>query len=124
VAIAVGIGVKAATREGLKHVARQRRQDEHDAIAAVVSDMRVGESRAWGHERKLGPDAHGEVRVLRVIETPLTTCKEIAFSLAAAVIDLEEGAPAPWFTTVACREGDTWKWALAEPAVDRWGNLQ
>ena len=23
-----------------------------------------------------------------------------------------------------CRDGETWKWASAEPATERWGSLQ
>jgi hypothetical protein len=72
-------------------------------------------------DRSVAHDEVGEVRVLRVIETPLTLCKEIAFS----VIDREAANPKhTWFTASACREGDRWKWAAAEPAVERWGSLQ
>jgi len=56
-----------------------------------------------------------------VIASPLTTCKEIVFSV-------DEGGPAkplgPLYTTTLCWRGDRWKWAAAEPAVPRWGYLQ
>jgi hypothetical protein len=120
IAIAVGIGVRAATREGLRYVTRVRHESEQDAIATAVAQLSVGEAQSWSLDRKLPGDVHGEVRVLRVIETRLTLCKEIAFS----ILEREEETAPAWFTTVACREGERWKWAAAEPAVDRWGNLQ
>jgi len=43
----------------------------------------------------------------------------------------KEGPAPPHFTTTVCRDGDApgtgagkWQWALAEPAVARWGALQ
>jgi hypothetical protein len=102
-------------------VTRRRHQEEQDAIAAAVADTPVGEIRQWALDRKAGRDTHGEVRVLRAIETPLASCKEAAFSI---VDGDDQSASTTWFTTFACREGERWKWAAAEPAVDRWGNLQ
>jgi hypothetical protein len=61
------------------------------------------------------------VRVTRIINTPLTVCKELFFSVA------QHRATEPsraWYKTSACRQGNEWKWAAAEPAVYRWGNLQ
>jgi hypothetical protein len=118
VGIGVGVGVRAAASEGLKRVARARHRHEQDAIAAVVADMRVGETRAWAVDQRVVGDVQGEVSVLRAIRTPLAECKEIVFS----VIDNNGGAE--WFTTTACDEGGRWRWAAAEPAVERWINLQ
>jgi hypothetical protein len=36
----------------------------------------------------------------------------------------DKPTPAAWYGTSMCREHDAWHWALAEPAVDRWGFLQ
>jgi hypothetical protein len=121
VAIAVGLGVRAATREGVKYVTRRRHEDEQDAIAAAAADLRVGETQLWAVRSKIARDTRGEVRVLRAIETPLATCKEIAFSVSDSEVETAVGS---WFTTIACREGTRWRWAAAEPAVERWGNLQ
>ena len=70
-------------------------------------------------DRRVAGDAYGEVRVIRLIQTPLALCKEALFSVAAG-----EGEEREWFSTTACDEGDRWRWAAAEPAVERWGNLQ
>lgn len=122
VGLSVGIGVKAATDEAVKTVSRRRSETEQDAIAAAVSEMQPGESRAWQarHIAHTGSE-HGEVRVVRVIETPLAVCKEVLFSVAQG---RKQDAPRAWFATTACRQGNKWKWAAAEPAVDRWGSLQ
>ena len=121
VAIGVGIAVKAVTREAVKYMAREQHQAEQNAIAAAAGDLQVGESQRWSVDRKIGRDTHGEVRVLRALDTALAFCKEIAFSIGDAI---DENASPTWYITVACRDAGGWRWATAEPAVERWGNLQ
>lgn len=121
VGISVGVAVRAGTNEAMRTLSRNRQRKEQDAIAAVAAALQVGEGAPWAVDQRVAGDAHGEVHVLRVIETPLATCKELLFSVAAGE---EEDAPPAWFTTTACQEGERWKWAAAEPAVDRWFNLQ
>ncbi|WP_255646830.1 hypothetical protein [Inquilinus sp. Marseille-Q2685] len=29
-----------------------------------------------------------------------------------------------FYVAVICQNGETWKWASAEPATERWGSLQ
>ena len=121
VGVSVGIGVKAATDQGMQYVSRRFSREEHDAIVGAAADVAPGGSGRWERERFIGSGVErGEVRVLRLIETPLATCKELLFSVE------REGwnAGASWYTTSACRQGDRWVWAAAEPAVERWGNLQ
>ena len=121
VGIAVGIGVQAGLDATVSYVVRKRQQAEQDAIATEVATMEDGERRPWKieHDIPIGNE-HGEVQVTRVFSTPLTSCKEIAFSVESG------GSPATrqTYTTTACRNGARWKWALAEPAVERWGVLQ
>ena len=120
IGISVGIAVRSGTNELLDRVTRVRKANEHEAIAAAA-ELEVGESRAWAVDQKIAGDAQGEVRVLRVLNTPLALCKELLFSVAeekAGTLHRE------WFTTTACQRGGEWKWAAAEPAVERWVNLQ
>ena len=121
VGIAVGIGVQAGLDATVKHIVRTRQQAEQDAIATEVATMNDGERRPWKieHDIPIGNE-HGEVHVTRVFNTALTSCKEIVFSVET------DGTPPtkPTYTTEVCRSGDRWKWALAEPAVERWGVLQ
>lgn len=122
IGIGVGIAVKAGTDQAVKTVTRRLQRSEQDAIAAAVRDLGAGESGEWRHAHLLGSGSdRGEVRVLRLIETPLARCKELLFSVVHAE---GERTTRAWFTTTACQQGDQWKWASAEPAVDRWGNLQ
>ncbi len=122
IGLSVGITVKTATDEAGKVISRKRQQAEQDAIAAIAGNMNPGESRPWEVKHTLPPrSTRGEVRVIRVIETPLALCKELLFSV---VRGREPGLSRSWFTSTACRQDDRWKWAAAEPAVDRWGSLQ
>jgi hypothetical protein len=69
-------------------------------------------------------NGHGDVRVLREFTSALATCREFAFSVADGD---KPDAHEDWFLAQACKGNDDssgWKWASAEPAVARWGNLQ
>jgi hypothetical protein len=121
IGIGVGIVVRAGTAETLGRIARVRRDAEQDAIVAAIADAGAGERRMWSLDRKVSGNTQGEVRVIRLIETPIAVCKEVAFSVSRG-----DGAVAfgDWFTSIACFDGEHWKWAIAEPAVERWRNLQ
>jgi hypothetical protein len=119
VGVAVGVGVHSAIDATFSYVLRKRQQAEQDAIAGEIATMMPGERRLWKieHDVPVGNE-HGEVTVTRAFTTRLTACKELAFSV-------EDGNAAPnWYTTAACYNGAQWKWALAEPSVERWGSLQ
>jgi hypothetical protein len=122
IGIAVGVGVNAGIDAAVAYVGRKWQQAEQDAIAADVAELRPGEQRPW-EVRHIVPvgNEHGEVAVVRDIATPLTLCKELVFS-----VDTGKGMSLTrhWYMTDACRDGARWKWALAEPATERWGALQ
>lgn len=122
VGIGVGIAVQAATDEAVNRYMLVMHRDQQDAIAMLVGEMPVGASEPWRVSHTLPVEnGHGEVRVLRAFDTALANCKEFAFS----VVDGEKAdAKVDWFTANACQQGGRWKWASAEPAVDRWGTLQ
>lgn len=117
VGFVVGVATRGVVLAGLNAATRRRQQTEQDAIASAAGDLPEGGSATWQvrHDIPIGNE-DGEVHVVRSIDTPLATCKEIAFSVAAE--------PPAWFTTTICRDGEMWKWALAEPAVARWRFLQ
>lgn len=122
VGIGVGIAVQAATDEAVNRYMRTMHREQQDAIAALVGDMPVGASEPWRVQHTLPiENGHGEVRVTRAFDTALVSCKEFAFS----VVDGDKpDSKVDWFTASACRQGAGWKWASAEPAVERWGTLQ
>jgi uncharacterized protein YceK len=120
VAIAVGVGVKTATDAALKGYSRRNKRNEQDALAAIVADMNVGDSRPWEVPHPLGFGTEkGEIRVTRLIESAIADCKEVLFSVDPG----EPDAQRSWYAGSVCRQDDKWKWAAAEPAVERWGNL-
>lgn len=118
VGIAVGIAVRSGVNALVDYLDRRRHQGEQDAIAAVAGAAPVGTARAWEirHTLPIGNE-HGFLQPVREIVTPLTTCREIAFTVV-------DGDERDLLTTMLCREADGWRWALAEPAVARWGALQ
>jgi len=122
VGIGVGIAVQSATDEAVNRYMRGMHRDQQDAIAALVGDLPVGASKPWRVKHTLPiENGHGEVRVTREIDNALATCKEFAFS----IVDGDRpDSQADWFTASACQQGARWKWASAEPAVERWGTLQ
>jgi hypothetical protein len=120
---AAGIGAQAGITALQKYLSRRLHQGEQDNIAAKVAVLQPGQHAPWKISYKIPIDAeHGDVSVMRVINSPLTTCKEVAFT----VIDGQKpDAPRGIYITSACAQPDgTWRWAEAEPATSRWGFLQ
>ncbi|MCC8401046.1 hypothetical protein LJ655_03910 [Paraburkholderia sp. MMS20-SJTN17] len=122
VALGVGVAVQAATDEAVARYMRSMHQDQQDLMATLVGTMPVGETKPWSVKHTLPiENGHGQVRVTRAFGSALALCKEFVFSV-------QDGdgpnAPAMWFFASACQQDKGWKWATAEPAVARWGNLQ
>ena len=100
-----------------------RQNAEQDAILSSVAEMPPGQVKDWKivHEIPMFDNEHGTMQVTRVIDTPLTECKEVLFT-----VDNGQGAhlkQTPYITS-ACRDDHLWKWAEAEPAVSRWGYFE
>ena len=122
VGIGVGIGVKTVTDTASRYVGRRLQKAEQDRIAEAAGELRVGDSQPWQVRQPLGlGNERGEVRVVRELATPLARCKEILFSVEHG----EDKTPTrSWFAASVCEQASQWRWAGAEPAVERWGNLQ
>ncbi|CAG4888467.1 hypothetical protein [Paraburkholderia saeva] len=122
VGIGVGIAVQAATDEVVKNYMRDMHEDQQDLIAALAGAMPVGETRPWRIKHSMPiENGHGQVRVTRAFTSALAICKDFVFSVQDGD---DPGAHEAWYTGSACQQDKGWKWALAEPAVERWGNLQ
>ncbi|MGA9912606.1 hypothetical protein [Paraburkholderia sp.] len=122
VGIGVGIAVQAATDEAVNRYMRTMHGDQQNLIAALAGAMPVGETRPWAVKHTLPiENGHGQVRVTRAFSSALALCKDFVFSV-------QDGdgpnAHEDWYTASACQQDKGWKWASAEPAVERWGNLQ
>jgi len=119
---AAGVGTQAAVDSLVKYVSRKRQQNEQDQIAATVGNLAPGQTAPWKieHDIPIGNE-HGAVTVVAMLDNRLARCKEVVFT----VIDGDKpDAPRGTFVTTACAQGQTWKWAQAEPATERWGTLQ
>ncbi len=125
VAYAAGVGTQAAVTALQKYLSRDLQAGEQDEIAGKVAMLKPGEYASWKISYAvpfIGPDEHGDVTVTQVVATPLTTCKDVAFTvIAGKKVDAARAV----YLTSACAESDgTWRWAEAEPATSRWGFLQ
>lgn len=121
----VGIAVQAATDEAVARLMKRLHSDQQIAIATTAGDLAIGDTKPWSVKHTLPVEnGHGDVRVLREFSSALATCREFAFSVADGD---KPDAHQDWFLAQACKGNDNssgWKWASAEPAVARWGNLQ
>ncbi len=125
VGIAVAIGVKTAVDAAQKKFDRYWHVAEQRSIAVQIGALEVGAEAPW-EVRHIVPyqDSQGRERVLRAFSSALAECKEALFT----VEDEEDTKPADaqpvqHYLTTACRGEEGWRWALAEPAVGRWGTL-
>ena len=119
----VAVGVNAGIDALQNYVTRVRQNAAQDEIAVAVGQMGLGETRDWKivHDIPEFDDEHGEMQVVRLIDTPLTQCKEVVFTVDAGRGPRLHRTP---YTTDACRDTRGWKWAQAEPATERWGYFQ
>lgn len=118
----VGVTVDAGANYVIRYYGRERQGAEQDAIAQVAGDLPVGTEADWKIEHTIPiGDENGQLRVVRTIDNPLAECREVAFS-----VDEGKGNKfkRSWYTASICKQTEHWKWASAEPAVERWGFLQ
>ncbi len=122
VGFAVGVATEAAASAAVKYYGRSRQHAEQQAIADAAAGVPPGERADW-HINHLNPigDEHGEVYVVRRIDNPLAPCKQIVFSVDRGTSAKLERS---WYSADICRSAGQWRWASAEPAVPRWGDLQ
>lgn len=114
----VGVATDAGANYVVRYYGRVRQGAEQDAIAQVAGDLPIGTQADWKIEHTIPiGNEHGRLQVVRDIDSPLAACKELAFSV-------DDGKQRSWFTTDVCKQATEWKWAAAEPAVERWGFLQ
>ena len=119
VGFAVGVGTVAAGDFLYKYESRRWHRSEQDAIAETAGALDIGHSTPWQvrHDLPLGNE-HGTLEVVRLIDNPLASCKQVVFSVD------DDDVTGRWYAADICREDKAWKWASAEPAVERWGYLQ
>jgi hypothetical protein len=122
-AAAIGLGVAAGANAGLQYVERDVHSVEQDEIARAAGGLEPGAVGHWSvtHTIPIENDEHGELVVTRLVGSAAFHCKEIVFS----VDTMQDKKPhRGFYTATVCQDGETWKWASAEPATARWGSLQ
>ena len=130
VGAAIGPGVRSVADTGLQYAERRVHREEQDRIAAAAGALPDGAAGVWSvsHTLPIESDAHGALVITRTLAARPDggmsggfVCKEIVFSVEGG------SKPTPtrgFYTATVCLDGSKWKWASAEPAVERWGNLQ
>lgn len=116
IAVGVGLATQLALEEGIDYYQREEVEVVHIAIAEAAGSAEEGVATPWAAESDLPiVSAAGQVQVLRDFGGDIA-CKEIVFT--------DDDMAGSYFVAVICRGTDGWRWAVAEPAIDRWGNLQ
>ncbi|WP_321855383.1 hypothetical protein [Paraburkholderia tropica] len=122
VGVGVGIAVQAATDEAVNRFMKSMHADQQELIAETAGRLPVDGTDTWRIKHTLPVEnGHGKVRVTRAFASALALCKDFVFSVQDGDA---ANSPEQWYTATACQDQSTWKWATAEPAVERWGALQ
>lgn len=122
-AAAIGLGVRSVASEGLKYATRRIHRNEQDAIAQAAGPLEPGALQSWSirHTLPIEKNEAGQVVVSRAFGAGAFRCKEIVFSVDTIT---RQGPQREFYTATICQDGETWRWASAEPATERWGGLQ
>jgi hypothetical protein len=113
---AAGIGAGIGLDAGIKYAERRIHRNAQDAVAIAAAPLSIGQSARWDIDGWLPlTDRHGTVEVARSFGKAIP-CKDVVFT-----VDDDNDL---YVTTVCADKKGTWRWALAEPTVDRWGTLQ
>lgn len=113
---AAGIGAGIGIDAGMKYAEREIHRNAQDAIARAAGPLTVGPSARWNIPQFLPLwDKDGTVEIARSFGAAIP-CKDAVFT-----VDDDDNL---YVTTVCKDRKGIWRWALAEPTVDRWGSLQ
>ena len=116
VGTAAGIGAGIGLDAAFKYAERRIHRNAQDAVAIAAGPLDVGQSARWNVDAWLPlTERHGTVEIARSFGRAIP-CKEIVLT-----VDDDDNF---YVTTICADKKGTWRWALAEPTVDRWGLLQ
>lgn len=118
IGVAAGFAASVGVDQGVKWGERRLAGTVQGAVAEAAGPLDVGQSAAWQVKGKLPWSARsGKVEVARVFGQKIP-CKEVVFTLQ------DDKAHSIYTSTVCRNDEGEWRWALAEPSIDRWGYLQ
>lgn len=116
VGTAAGIGAGIGLDIGIKYAERRIQRNAQDAVAIAAGPLVVGQSARWNVNAWLPlSERHGMVEIARSFGKAIP-CKDVVFT-----VDDDDDL---YVTTICADKKGNWRWALAEPTVDRWGLLQ
>ncbi|HYG87151.1 MAG TPA: hypothetical protein VD978_12905 [Azospirillum sp.] len=101
---------------GIRYADRLIAGSVQNAVAVAAGGLGVGQAAPWQVEEDLPLSGRtGTVQVARTFGEAIP-CKDIVFTI--------DDSPDFFATTICQRKDGVWRWALAEPTVQRWGSLQ
>lgn len=116
VGTAAGLGAGIGLDAVFKYAERRIHRNAQDAVAIAAGPLDVGQAARWNVDAWLPlTDRHGTVEIARRYGRAIP-CEDIVFT-----VDDDDNF---YVTTICADKKGTWRWALAEPTVDRWGLLQ
>lgn len=116
VGTAAGIGAGIGLDAGIKYAERRIQRNAQDAVAIAAGPLVVGQSARWNVDAWMPlTERHGLVEIARSFGKTIP-CKDVVFTV--------DGDDDLYVTTICADKKGAWRWALAEPTVDRWGMLQ
>jgi hypothetical protein len=114
--VIAGIAVALATRESVRYAERRIHGNVQNAIAGTAGPLAPGQAGNWYVEEELPLWGRwGTVQVARDFGEAIP-CKDIVFTV--------ENDRELYVTTICQNREGVWRWAVAEPTVRRWGDLQ
>ena len=105
------------TSETLAYADRKSTERVQLRIADVAGRTPLGESAVWTATSFLGVRSWGRVHVIRSYGQHIP-CREIIYTEE----DLVPGSL--HYHAVICRGIEGWRWAVSEPATERWHGFQ
>lgn len=113
---AVGVGAGIGLDAVIKYGERRIQRNAQNAIADAAAPLAIGQSAHWHINHWLPlTQKNGTVEAARNYGT-IIPCKDVVFT-----VNDDDNV---YVTTVCKSKRGIWRWALAEPTVDRWGMLQ
>lgn len=114
--LVAGIAASFGVDQGVKYAERRLQGNVQTAIARAAGPLDVGQAASWEVAEKVPlTDRAGTVEVARVFGEAIP-CKDVVFIVG--------DGPELYVTTICQAKDGAWQWALAEPTVTRWGDLQ
>jgi hypothetical protein len=116
IGVPAGLAASFGVNQGVRYGQRRIEGNVQNAVAAAAGPLDVGQAATWRVTERLPLTGRsGVVQVARSFGESIP-CKDVVLTI---------GDESDVYVATICqnKKGE-WRWAMAEPAVGRWGNLQ